>query len=81
MALTLTDDDIAKINALIDGKLNALKNEATDVTGLSENTDSTGSLMDVSSNTPKKYTVKKSSITLNLDDATAVQLDILQKGQ
>ena len=81
MALTLTDDDIAKINALIDGKLNALKNEATDVTGLSENTDSTGSLMDVSSNTPKKYTVKKSSITLNLDDGTDVQLDILQKGQ
>jgi hypothetical protein len=79
MALTLTDDDIAKINALIDGKLNALKNEATDVTSLSESTESTMKLLGISSgNTLKNVTVKKSNIKFITDEGDTESVDILQ---
>lgn len=77
MALTLTEDDIAKIQTMIDNSLKKLSYGATDVTGLSESTDNAGSLLDVSSSELKKFAVKKNSITFSTDD-TSVQVDILQ---
>lgn len=79
MALTLTDEDLEKIQSMIDKSIRDLTAGAIDVTSLSESTESTLKLLSISSgNTLKNATAKKGNIKFIIDEGESESVDILQ---
>lgn len=79
MALTLTEDDLRKIQTMIDKSIRDLTAGAIDVASLSETTESTIKLLGISSgNTLKNVTAKKSNIKFIIDEGDTKSVDILQ---